>query len=165
MKIILDILPSLCLLGGFISIIISNQKIINYNRTLQNFSTEEIIRLNMIVSVLQTQCSNPIVFELIEKLKLVSYGELPKGEKDFMDFIRKSMKSFQEKTWRSLQDHLKNAKDDEKDLIQKRMNKFNNVMDLIDTLDEGSSIDYVKLIAREVQKALVDDLREMESDV
>jgi hypothetical protein len=136
---------------GLLSLYNCNRKIIKHSIDLQKFIREDLIRMHLTVGLLETQCPNPIVFECFEQLRKLKYDELPKNDREFLLLCQAATKKVYQKMWESLNDALEKAETiDEKILCQKRLDKMSTVMDILESISEDSSNDYLKQVTREI---------------
>jgi len=148
---ILQILAPLCIAVGFFSIFNSNRRIIKSNVDLLTFVKEDLLRMYMITGLLQMQCSNPIIFEICEELKRRKGSELPKNDKDFRSICHTASKKFYEKMWTILNNKIQKAENpDEKIYYQNRLSKLSSAMDILESISEDSSNDYLKQVMNEI---------------
>jgi hypothetical protein len=148
---IIQFLSSLCIILGFFSLYNSNRKIIKHNDDLLMFIKEDMLRLYMTVGLLQTQNSNPIIYEICEQLRRLKGDELPKNDKDFMNLCQTATKNFYGKMWISLKENIDKAGNiDERMYYEKRLAKLSSVMDILESISEDSSSEYLKQVTKEI---------------
>jgi hypothetical protein len=136
----------------------SNRIIIQSNKKFQALIMDDLMRLNLIQSLLLTSCNNPLILEMFNKIKTMGSKDLPKNEMEFINLCRIVTKEFHGKIWAKYKEKFENATvPEEKIFFGKRVEKLSNVLDLLESVDENSSLDFMKLIAIEIQKVMSDD--------
>lgn len=117
--------------------------------------SKELIRLFVITDFLQMQNISPILASIYQKLRILDFDKLPKDKKSHTKFIRESVKEFYESIWKDLQKNITDIEDEEeKKIYQRSLNKISEIVNLINLLDDNSSMSYIKLISDEIQKTL-----------
>jgi hypothetical protein len=133
----------------------SNRKLHKFNSQFQGILLDDLTRLSMIQSFLMLQCNNPLILEACNRIRVLENKDLPRNERDFYIFYQGVAKDFHEKIWSAFQERIKQAETaEEKVFFETRCKKVSQVIDLLSTIDENSSLDFLKLIIIDVQKAL-----------
>jgi len=105
----------------------------------------------MVTGMLQMQCSNPIIFEICEQLKQLKGKDFPKNDKELMNLCQTTTKNFYGKMWTSLKDKIGEVESPEgKIFYQKRLEKLSSVMDILESISEDSSKEYLKQVTNEI---------------
>lgn len=136
----------------------TNQILTQSNKKFQALIMDDLMRLKLIQSLLLTSCSNPLILEMFNKIKTMGSKDLPKNEMEFINLCRIVTKEFHGKIWTTYKEKFEKAETpDERIFYGKRIEKLSNVIDLLESVDENSSLDFVRLIAIEIQKVMSED--------
>lgn len=113
------------------------------------------------MDLLEIQMGNPLILSIYHKLRTIDFKDLPKDEKGQINFAREVVKDFHERIWVMLKNKVGTADtEEEKKIYEKRLSKLTDVINLLSSVDESSSMDYMKLIATEVQKIMVHEVED-----